>query len=1380
MKTTHPSVSTLAVLCLASALVPASHAANFVWSGGSGTDLLWSTPGNWLPSGPPGPNDAVLFFDAGATNDATLINNVVSANITVQSLWAGPILGEAGLTAATHSTLIYPGVTLTIAGTAGTAEGYPLPIPNSTFFVGTKSNVSSITTVTNAFFGPGGALVISNVNNELNVRQTHPTAAAHLAVLDLWGLDTFTAQLGRIRVGDGMIDPIRRAQGFLLLARTNNITLSSAAWRRTPPRDVQLLVGNNDENNNGGGGRHSELVLGERNIFNMDEILIGARKTEGRMFFNAAATAPSLVLRGSAGGDSRIGKLRVGDHSDQANSGNQSTGNIDLSAGTVDIRADTIIVGKGQTQTGGAGNGFLTLGAGNVDVNTFEVAFQTSETANNAANGMVNLNGTTVVVNNLLRLGRSAGAAPARNANLNISAGGLVRVAGGYENQGTVNLNITDGYLSLPAGANLVASTLTVNNGAISNVNSLTVTNGLTLGTGAVITGDPAFDLGNNALGNFWEFSATPGLVATKSLAGLGTLNGAVTVSPGASLSPGGAGVGGALMFSANLTNNNAQILFDITTNAANLSDDLIAVSGHLALIGTNDVLLNNLGPTIDTNNLYTLATYGTLSGGAANLRAGGKLGNSRYTFTFDTTTQPGSILMDVNLLGAGALDLTWVGDGAANNWDFTTTNWSSGGAARFFNLDSVTFNDSGSASPAVNLAATLSPGAVTINNPTKAYAFAGPGGVDGTVLNKTGAGAATFLNNAANRFIESVVVESGSVTFSNAGLNTLGGLTVNGGSVALAGNSTNVVGSAGINVAAAAALSVQNSNVNNFGNGPVLLEGTLTFSQPVDASLLGDISGSGNLIKANTGRLTLRGNNAGLGSIVQVNAGTLRAFTATALGSSGVTVANGAALDINGQNLGALAVMISGPGRTGVGALVNNDAPNQGQAGLRNVVLTGHTTFGGVGPWFTDPVLNRGRLNIIESAIGAGDATLSSGGQPYNLTKVGDNQVCFGGVLFDDAIANIDIQQGALSFESGTTSMGNPTNTLTVRAGATLIVLGAANPLDKRLVLFGDGFAPTLFNWNGSSTLAGPVTLNGECVVDEAPPVRGTPVSLTLNGPISGTGGLTKASPRDNLILGGNNTYTGATVINGGTLSLSGSGSISATPSLTLAAGTTLDATARNDGTFTLATGQTLRGNGAVNGTFVAAVGSMISPGTSIGVLTFNNAVTLSGTVHLELNAATGTNDFIRAPAGITMNNAVISLTNLAGTLMDQQTFTLFAAPPMNGTFTIQPATPGPGQTWNTGNLLSEGWIRVVGSPAPPTPRPRIVNVALSGSNLVISGTNGTQSGSYYVLAGTNVTQPLATWERIATNPFTGGNFNFTNVVNSGTPQRYFILQLP
>lgn len=76
--------------------------------------------------------------------------------------------------------------------------------------------------------------------------------------------------------------------------------------------------------------------------------------------------------------------------------------------------------------------------------------------------------------------------------------------------------------------------------------------------------------------------------------------------------------------------------------------------------------------------------------------------------------------------------------------------------------------------------------------------------------------------------------------------------------------------------------------------------------------------------------------------------------------------------------------------------------------------------------------------------------------------------------------------------------------------------------------------------------------------------------------------------------------------------------------------------------------------------------------------------------------------------------------------------------------------------------------------------PKPVITGIVINGNEIIVNGTNGPVTGDYYVLASTNVALPLASWERIATNAFVGGNFSFTNAVNPAQPQRFFAVQLP
>ncbi len=76
----------------------------------------------------------------------------------------------------------------------------------------------------------------------------------------------------------------------------------------------------------------------------------------------------------------------------------------------------------------------------------------------------------------------------------------------------------------------------------------------------------------------------------------------------------------------------------------------------------------------------------------------------------------------------------------------------------------------------------------------------------------------------------------------------------------------------------------------------------------------------------------------------------------------------------------------------------------------------------------------------------------------------------------------------------------------------------------------------------------------------------------------------------------------------------------------------------------------------------------------------------------------------------------------------------------------------------------------------APAIPQ---INMALSGTNLVLNCTNGAALGTYYVLASTNLTVPWTNWPAVATNTFDGiGCSKFTNQLDPNSPQRFYLIR--
>jgi autotransporter-associated beta strand protein len=284
----------------------------------------------------------------------------------------------------------------------------------------------------------------------------------------------------------------------------------------------------------------------------------------------------------------------------------------------------------------------------------------------------------------------------------------------------------------------------------------------------------------------------------------------------------------------------------------------------------------------------------------------------------------------------------------------------------------------------------------------------------------------------------------------------------------------------------------------------------------------------------------------------------------------------------------------------------------------LRQVILAGDTTFGGAGLW----ALNNG----------GGTASLSTGNNPYSLTKVGVNQVNLAQLAtVDPLLADINIQGGTLEFSGLTPNMGDPLRTNNVSAGATLSFANGTVSWNKYSLLNGNGATTTInVGTGGNAELVGPLEMHGDCVFN----VGGT--LLTISSVITGDGGLIKngGSP---MILTNANTYTGDTQINTAALRLSGIASIAISSNVTIAAGATLTVTGRVDSTFTVVSGHALKGNGTVNGIVVANACSTVSPGVDgIGGLIVSNAVTLSGATVMELDGANGTNDVLRSNSSI------------------------------------------------------------------------------------------------------------------------------------------------
>lgn len=120
--------------------------------------------------------------------------------------------------------------------------------------------------------------------------------------------------------------------------------------------------------------------------------------------------------------------------------------------------------------------------------------------------------------------------------------------------------------------------------------------------------------------------------------------------------------------------------------------------------------------------------------------------------------------------------------------------------------------------------------------------------------------------------------------------------------------------------------------------------------------------------------------------------------------------------------------------------------------------------------------------------------------------------------------------------------------------------------------------------------------------------------LGVTLSGELSGSGDLTFSGP-GTLTLSGSNSYTGATVVEAGTLALADDGSIASSSEIQVASGAVFDVSGLNT-TFTLANGQTLGGSGSIVGDMVIAGGTLHSRRNSVGALAVGNLTLQDGAI--------------------------------------------------------------------------------------------------------------------------------------------------------------------
>ena len=729
----------------------------------------------------------------------------------------------------------------------------------------------------------------------------------------------------------------------------------------------------------------------------------------------------------------------------------------------------------------------------------------------------------------------STGAAPAANATV------------------TINTNSPNpAVLGVSGAATSTIGALQL--GTAAGTSALTIQNGSTLSATATGT--------NSMIGNFAGANATlnvTGAGSSWSVAGItnvgnngtGTLNisngGAVSVTNGLGLAFGSSSGIGTLNLASGGT---------LTTSNASVRNGAANVSGAGSVWNAGSLL--NIGITTGLNGALNVQS-GSHVTAAGNINIGAQTISNRTAVGAATITGAGS-----QLISSAALNIGLAGQGA-----LTVSN----GAVATANAVNLATGTTGNATLDVAGGGTLATQSLTAGAGTAQANF------DSATLRATASNAA-FVSGFTGTALH---IGAGGLTLDTAAFNVTaaspfsgtGALTKTGAGTAVLTGSNTYSGGTTI---AAGTLQLGNGGTSGSLVGDVANNGTLAFDRSDTVTYSGQISGTGAVSQIGTGTTVLGGANGYTGG-TSVTAGTLQIASDANLGSAsgGLTLDSGTLSNTAAFASSRTVTLGAGGGTFDTQADLTLSG-TIGGSGVLAKIDSGTLTLTGANAYAGGTLINGGTIAV------ASDANLgnASGGLVFN-----------GGTLHNTAaVASaraVTLNAGGGSFQTtGDLSLAGAiggTGALT-KTDAGILLLTGNNTYGGGTTIA----AGTLQLGNGgtSGSIAGDVVNNGALVFDRSD-------SATLGGAISGSGSVTQAGT-GTTVLAGNNSYSGATMVQAGTLLVDGNQS-----------GST--------GLTTVQSGATLGGIGTLGGNLTVANGGALSPGDvgAAGALTVNGNLSLN-----------------------------------------------------------------------------------------------------------------------------------------------------------------------
>jgi len=919
----------------------------------------------------------------------------------------------------------------------------------------------------------------------------------------------------------------------------------------------------------------------------------GTFNNTGEMRVGSAQNSNTIIAAGTgtfnvSGGSATIGgNLVFGRGND---SGDLVTGQGTVSGGTLTVAGDLVTAYAGNnnlsqfTVSGGTVNvgttaekwmhvnqwdtarGQVTVSSGNLNLNTnSDIRFSTGNgtgastfTLSGGAVTSYSGNGTGGATSGIVDLNQAGGAGANNTFNLN---GGTLTIAQVItnNNNGTATFNFNGGTLKASnASTNFVdlggagQSAKVLAGGALIDSNGYNITITEKLVTGAVsdggltksglgtltlsaantYNGATAVNAGSLLLTSTGSLATSGVTVAsTASLGGSGSISGSVTSA--GQLLPGGPSTIGTLTIGNGLSLSGGNIALDL--NGANNAtgggtNDLLAITGNVSLSGIV-IISPSFSSTPAASTSYTFGTYtGTLSG-ESNFAAGSR------AISLDTAT-------------AGQLKLTYTGAASGNlNWSSTSssawdvvnslnwTNTSSSSADRFYQNDTVTFDNTSGLQTSVVLNTTILPGSVVVNSDSSGnnYNFSGTGGLGGA-SSLTKSGSSTLTLGTANSYTGATAINGGTLQLDGS----LGGtaITVASGATLNESATGSIGGGASLSVAGTATL----AGINTFSGATNVNSGG---SLSVNSSAA--LGGAGSSLTLNNGTLTTT--NSGL-------------FTN---GARAITIgAGGGTININSTGTFGTGQVFINTNNTllGSGALTITGNGTLGSSGAGNFRVGSTNTFNGSitlqsGGSFEYGVANAVASTTTVSLGNEGEIISNNNAVPLNVSVDGGTNS-----VLSFANGNAGNFSGGVTLNAnGTVALRDWYNPAVVRSGT---ISGVVSGTGGVIVNSGTGAGGTL-TLGGVNTFTGDITANsssnitigaagrlgsgsyaGNIAMNGGTFTYGGSSSQTLSGVISGAGGV-YASGSGTLSLSGANTFTGKTTINaGGVLSVSSLNSVS------------------------------------------------------------------------------------------------------------------------------------------------------------------------------------------------------------------------------------------